>query len=96
MDPHVLVNDVTISAVKARLKACTRVLETYSWLINSFVLDYFLDPHWAHLPPSWRSCLSSATPHSLARYILQEIHTLGSVIQCTNYIFKFYIGYHFK
>ena len=40
--PHVTIDDLSIGAVRHRLAQCTRLLQTYEWLINSFVLDYFL------------------------------------------------------
>ena len=44
-----------------------QVLEVYDWVINSFVLDFFLDSHWPHLPSPWRATLTQASPQSIAR-----------------------------
>ena len=42
---------------------------SYQWVIDSFVLDYFLDTSlWLQLPAGWRECLSTSSPSSLARY----------------------------
>jgi len=69
---HVTIDDLNIGAVKHRLAQCTQLLETYEWLINSFVLDYFLESHWPHLPRSWQSTLSNSSPASLASLLDPE------------------------
>lgn len=65
-----------VDCIKAQLRACLRLLEHYEWLINSFVLDFFLDNHWASLPSSWRLALGSISPKDLARW-LDSHHQAG-------------------
>jgi len=73
MEDYINVNDETISHVKKRLADCITLLETYQWIIDSFVLDFFLDSSlWLQLSDSWRSTLSSASPESLASLLDQS------------------------
>jgi len=55
--------------VKKQLSDCLQLLEHYEWLINSFVLDFFIDSHWNHLPSSWKDILTNITPHDLANWL---------------------------
>jgi len=63
---HIVVEDETIGAIRRRLRDCLQVLELYDWVINSFVLDFFLDSHWPHLPSPWRATMTQASPQSIA------------------------------
>lgn len=47
-------------------KLCINIVEQYKWLIDSYVLDFFVDEHWSKLPSSWKSFLDRATPDDLA------------------------------
>lgn len=67
MSHWVEVNDVTIERIRRRLTECVRLLEIYSWVVDSFVLDFFLDSHWSHLPESWCNILKHCSPQTLAR-----------------------------
>jgi len=67
MEDYIEVNDQTIDHIKKRLADCVTLLETYQWIIDSFVLDFFLDTSlWLQLSGTWRSTLSSASPEGLA------------------------------
>jgi hypothetical protein len=69
----VQIDDVTIAGIRRRLADCTKLLETYSWVIDSFVLDFFLCSHWPHLPPSWANILKHCSPQTLASLLDPEI-----------------------
>jgi len=58
-----------VDGIKSQLQYCLRLLEHYEWLINSFVLDFFLDNHWGSLPTCWRLALGSVSPKDLARWL---------------------------
>jgi len=58
-----------VAKVKKRLSDCLQLLEHYEWLINSFVLDFFIDSHWNHLPSSWKDVLTNITPRDLADWM---------------------------
>lgn len=62
-------NSVNVGDVKRRLRDCLRLLENFEWLINSFVLDFFLDSHWNHLPRVWRPTLINISPPELADWL---------------------------
>lgn len=65
----VVCDQKNIEQVKKQLSSCLQLLEHYEWLINSFVLDFFIDSHWKHLPSSWKDVLTNITPHDLADWL---------------------------
>jgi len=65
----VVCDDNNVGLVKKQLSDCLQLLEHYEWLINSFVLDFFIDSHWKHLPSSWKDVLTNITPHDLANWL---------------------------
>ncbi|KAJ9578637.1 hypothetical protein L9F63_005127 [Diploptera punctata] len=46
-----------------------KILEMYSWLLDSYVLDYFTDHHWNKLPSSWRNILETIEPQELEQFL---------------------------
>lgn len=44
-----------IDALKQNLGDAVIVINSYQWLIDAYVLDYYSENHWDLLPPSWRS-----------------------------------------
>ncbi|XP_063221430.1 methyltransferase-like protein 25B [Bacillus rossius redtenbacheri] len=49
-----------------------KTVEYYKWLLDSFVLDYFVDDHWAKLPSTWRETLNNVEPHELCGLLGSE------------------------
>lgn len=43
-----------INSLKQNLSDAVIVINTYQWLIDAYVLDYYTEDHWALLPSSWR------------------------------------------
>lgn len=58
-----------VDSVKKQLRDCLQLLEHYEWLINSFVLDFFIDSHWKYLPSSYKDILTNITPNELADWL---------------------------
>jgi len=65
----IVCDDAHVDQVRKQLGDCVRLLDHYEWLINSFVLDFFLDSHWSHLPASWQPTLTSIPPAQLAAWL---------------------------
>jgi len=65
----VVCDDKNVVLVRKQLSDCLQLLEHYKWLINSFVLDFFIDSHWKHLPSSWKDVLTNITPYDLANWL---------------------------
>jgi hypothetical protein len=65
----IVCDDAHVEEVRKQLGECVRLLDHYEWLINSFVLDFFLDSHWSHLPASWQPTLTSIPPAQLAAWL---------------------------
>ncbi|PSN32724.1 Protein RRNAD1 [Blattella germanica] len=51
------------------IKNGLKVIEMYSWLLDSYVLDYFVCDHWEKLPPSWKKELANVEPHELVKFL---------------------------
>ncbi|XP_022233123.2 protein RRNAD1 isoform X2 [Drosophila obscura] len=44
---------------KQKLQSSLGLLKKYEWLLNSYVLDFYVDDHWSKLPASWQHRLQS-------------------------------------
>lgn len=42
------------------------ILDKYKWLLDLYVLDFFVDCHWEQIPESWKSFLNHLKPEDLA------------------------------
>ena len=40
---------------------CLRLLERFEWLLDCYVLDFFVDDHWSKIPRSWQDTLRVRT-----------------------------------
>jgi len=65
----IVCDKINVNLIKKQLADCLQLLEHYEWLINSFVLDFFIDSHWKHLPASWKHTLTSISPEDLADWL---------------------------
>ena len=55
-----------LEELQTRAKVCVSVIEKYKWLIDSYVLDFFVEDHWSKIPENWKQFLNTATPEDLA------------------------------
>nr|CAD7397776.1 unnamed protein product [Timema poppensis] len=46
-----------------------RILKSYEWLLNSYILDYYVEDHWNLLPSNWRNDLNNIEPEELGSLI---------------------------
>ncbi|TMW39320.1 hypothetical protein DOY81_015600, partial [Sarcophaga bullata] len=51
--------------LQIKLQKSLNIIRKYDWLINSYVLDFYVDDHWSKLPNSWRECFTSLPPEDL-------------------------------
>ncbi|XP_053951634.1 methyltransferase-like protein 25B isoform X1 [Anastrepha ludens] len=61
-------DSMSSECLQKRLLCCLQVVRQYDWLINAYVLDYYVDNHWEKLPRCWRSHLENVQ--------LEELSTL--------------------
>uniref|UniRef100_A0A1A9X3N4 Methyltranfer_dom domain-containing protein n=1 Tax=Glossina brevipalpis TaxID=37001 RepID=A0A1A9X3N4_9MUSC len=64
--------------LQRKLLKSLKIIRTYDWLIDSYVLDFYVKDHWSEFPNSWQQVLENATPQDLC-YILDfndEMSTL--------------------
>jgi len=81
VDQGIHICDETIQKKKDQLRQCIELLERYQWIIDSFVLDFFLDPSlWLQLPEGWRECLNSCSPASLASLLDPDLPALQETV----------------
>ena len=80
----IVCDETHVKQVQKQLGDCVRLLDHYEWLINSFVLDFFLDAHWGHLPASWQPTLTSITPDQLAAWLDPEV-----AVNVVNHVFYY-------
>ena len=50
-------------------KICATLIQRYRWLIDSYVLDFFVDDHWSKIPNNLKNFIDQATPEDLAYLI---------------------------
>ena len=55
-----------LKELQARAKVSVSVIEKYKWLIDSYVLDFFVEDHWSKIPENWRQFLNAASHEDLA------------------------------
>ncbi|XP_021695875.1 protein RRNAD1-like [Aedes aegypti] len=64
-------NDKLIAELKQKLQDSSRIVGIYSWLIDSYVLDFYVDNHWERLPTNWKLCFDGLDIRKL-RDLLNE------------------------
>ena len=55
-----------MSHVQSHLEASLKIIEKYKWLIDLYVLDFFVDDHWSLISEKWRDLIDNLTPEDLA------------------------------
>ena len=58
-----------VTSIRRQVNSCLKLLRTYEWLINSFVLDFFYEKHWETLPRCWQEFLADLSPGELADWL---------------------------
>ncbi|CAH0727600.1 unnamed protein product, partial [Brenthis ino] len=59
--------------VKSALKLCLNVVKSYEWLLDLYVLDFFVDDHWMKLPKLWRDSFSEMDPQDLGNILIGHL-----------------------
>ena len=44
-------------AAAKMVSQCLKLLEKFAWLLDCYVLDFFVDDHWRKIPRSWQETL---------------------------------------
>ncbi|XP_055380118.1 methyltransferase-like protein 25B [Condylostylus longicornis] len=58
--------------IKSILTSSLEIVRKYEWLINSYVLDFFVDRHWEKLPNSWKS-IEKVEPEKLCELLEENV-----------------------
>ncbi|XP_011869656.1 PREDICTED: protein RRNAD1-like [Vollenhovia emeryi] len=63
----------TCSKTRVTLERIFSVLDTYGWLLDSYVVDFFQEQLWEKLPSSWRSTLQTVSPDEFGKWLAGDI-----------------------
>ena len=44
-------------AAAQMVSQCLKLLEKFAWLLDCYVLDFFVDDHWSKIPRLWQETL---------------------------------------
>ncbi|XP_013183905.1 methyltransferase-like protein 25B [Amyelois transitella] len=55
--------------VKCSLRKSLNIVKMYEWLLDLYVLDFFVDDHWSKLPLSWQEVFQDMNPQSIGALI---------------------------
>ncbi|KAK6643535.1 hypothetical protein RUM43_005045 [Polyplax serrata] len=61
------------NSLKYHLEQCFTLLHQYSWLLDSYILDFFTEDHWDKLPGSWKELLKEIA--------VEDFHTILNIYQ---------------
>ncbi|XP_061392962.1 methyltransferase-like protein 25B [Musca vetustissima] len=64
----------TQATLKTKLDKCLQIIRKYDWLIDSYILDFYVDDHWGKLPKAWRTYFEDLPPEELC-YLLNTDST---------------------
>ncbi|CAG9136999.1 unnamed protein product [Plutella xylostella] len=56
--------------LQLNIKMSLEVIRAYEWLLDLFVLDFFVDDHWNKLPPSWQRSFQDMDPADLGKLLV--------------------------
>lgn len=59
-------------AVKSCIKMSLNVIRKFDWLLDLYVLDFFVDDHWNKLPASWKENFRNLDPQQLGNVLSQQ------------------------
>ncbi|XP_018312574.1 protein RRNAD1 [Mycetomoellerius zeteki] len=63
----------TCSKARVTLERIFNVLDTYGWLLDSYVVDFFQEQLWKRLPKSWRTTLQTVSPDEFGKWLAGDI-----------------------
>ncbi|OWR42100.1 hypothetical protein KGM_215699 [Danaus plexippus plexippus] len=55
--------------VRCAIQMCLKVIKSYEWLSDLYVLDFFVDNHWSKLPQCWQNCFNDMDPKDLGNIL---------------------------
>ncbi|XP_030373449.1 protein RRNAD1 [Scaptodrosophila lebanonensis] len=64
-----MIKDATIIKISSKLTECLGLLKKYDWLLNSYVLDFYIKDHWQQLPVSWQRHFENLPIEALAELL---------------------------
>ncbi|XP_031634471.1 protein RRNAD1 [Contarinia nasturtii] len=64
-------NDIT--SIQSKLRDALKVIKIYEWLLDSYVLDFYVDNHWDKMPKSWIQTLGHISPEHLTDLLIPPV-----------------------
>ncbi|XP_041975584.1 protein RRNAD1 [Aricia agestis] len=59
-------------SIKVSLDKCIQVMKKYEWLLELYVLDFFVDDHWGKLPLAWQFAFKNMDPQDLGDILTRK------------------------
>ncbi|KAJ2948205.1 hypothetical protein O0L34_g10015 [Tuta absoluta] len=59
-----------METLKTTLDMSLKIIRMFDWLLDLYVLDFFVDKHWEKLPESWQKSFQNIDPQHLGEIIL--------------------------
>ncbi|KAL6267653.1 hypothetical protein P5V15_000727 [Pogonomyrmex californicus] len=63
----------TCSKARMTIERIFNLLDTYGWLLDSYVVDFFQEQLWERLPDSWRTVLRTVSPEEFGKWLAGDI-----------------------
>ncbi|XP_016971471.1 protein RRNAD1 isoform X2 [Drosophila rhopaloa] len=61
-----------MEVVREKLEQSLKNITKYKWLLDTYILDFYLDDHWSKLPKNWQNDLENISLENLAELLLDE------------------------
>ncbi|XP_071794862.1 methyltransferase-like protein 25B [Asterias amurensis] len=72
-------SESTLKQVQRYADQLHTLVSTYSWITESYVVEFFVKDHWGHLPVSWQTSLESLTPTDISETLMSNPYAGESV-----------------
>ncbi|CAB0044499.1 unnamed protein product [Trichogramma brassicae] len=60
------------SKIRRNIADIFSALKIYGWMLDSYIVDFYLEDHWSKLPSSWKTLLDQIQPDELGKWILRQ------------------------
>lgn len=70
----------TLSALSRHLGLCLKLLKQFEWLLDAYVVDFFISNDWERLPKAWRETLEAMQPSELATWLETHKPALPAIV----------------
>ncbi|KAL5004892.1 hypothetical protein ScPMuIL_018348 [Solemya velum] len=69
VQPPLICSETTVNAIRSRVRIISVILREYTWLIDAYVSNFFVDDLWAKLPTSWQKAFYLMSTTEMADFL---------------------------